>query len=298
MLVVHNPGAGGNGADAIDEVRDALEDAGADAELLPVRNADITTKVEDVLDDDFDLVLVAGGDGTVNAVANALAGSGPPMAVVPLGTRNHFAHDAGIPQDTQSAVDCAVAGTDIEVDLGRVADRAFVNNASIGLYPDFVQARDDRERRRNQARWRASLAAAALTWSDPPSLRLRVRGREDADEWRTTPILFVGNNEYETTLSRVGRRKSLSGGELCLYVARRREPFSAMRLASAALTGKLESDAGLDVLRGPRFQVDADHETLDVSVDGEIVALEPPLDFRVEAGALRLRVPAQGGRRA
>src|SRR5207342_1025227 len=83
----------------------------------------------------IDAVIVGGGDGTVRAVAGAVAGSNVPLGILPLGTLNHFARDIGLPIDLEQAVAVIVAGHHRRVDLAEVNGRVFINNSSVGIYP-------------------------------------------------------------------------------------------------------------------------------------------------------------------
>lgn len=291
-LLLHNGKSGFDGRHALGTIRGALAEHDVDVKHVAVNGRDAAETLDQSLAPSCDLVLVAGGDGTVGGAAKRLAGTRIPLGVLPTGTKNHFARDAGIPLDLARAVDVALTGREADVDVGRVGDQVFVNNASVGLYPGFVRARQRRRRWHEQARWRATLAAASLVWRKPPRLRLKVARPDAPPRHRTTPVLFVGNNEYETGLPRIGRRKSLSAGHLCLYVTRRKRAFSPVRLAGAALAGRLDTVAGLEVLKGDRFWVDAPHPSLRISLDGEVRRMNPPLDFRIEPKSLRLRVPA------
>jgi diacylglycerol kinase family enzyme len=96
--------------------------------------------------EDAQVVFVAaGGDGTVNAVASAVAGTERCMGVLPVGTLNHFAHDLGLPLKLEAAVAAITGGRTRGIDVAEVNGAVFVNNSSIGAYPTMVL---DRERMR------------------------------------------------------------------------------------------------------------------------------------------------------
>src|SRR5882757_426639 len=87
-------------------------------------------------------IVAGGGDGTVRTVAQELVGSDVVLGVLPLGTLNHFARDLGLPLDIPGAVSVIVGGVTAAIDVAEVNDRIFVNNSSIGLYPNLVRDRD------------------------------------------------------------------------------------------------------------------------------------------------------------
>src|SRR5271165_2908890 len=91
-------------------------------------------------------VVAGGGDGTINAVAGALAGSGTALGILPIGTLNHFAKDVGIPLGLEAAIRNIFTGRVAEVDVGEVNGRVFVNNSGIGLYPRIVRQREEQQR--------------------------------------------------------------------------------------------------------------------------------------------------------
>jgi diacylglycerol kinase family enzyme len=158
-------------------------------------------------------IVAGGGDGTVNAVAGSLAGTDGVLGVLPMGTLNHFAKDAGIPLDLEAAVRNLFTGQVTKVDVGEVNGRIFVNNSGVGFYPHFVRQREEQERRGHVKRVAFVLALRALVRR---YLRLRMRvhlGREEALE-QVTPFLFVGNNRYQTSGLRLGTRSQLDAGRL------------------------------------------------------------------------------------
>ena len=106
-------------------------------------------------------VLVAGGDGTANAVAGALVGSAVTLGILPLGTLNHLAKDLGIPLTLEEAIDTAVHGEELLIDVGMVNGRAFLNNSSLGIYPHLVRHRD---RQRQHPGWSRGISGLRAAW--------------------------------------------------------------------------------------------------------------------------------------
>ena len=137
IAVVLNPGSGGGDAQAAaDKIVALFEAAGKKVRIRIPRNAvEIASLARDAADAGAEAVVAAGGDGSVSAVAGALAGSLVPLGVLPVGTLNHFARDLGIPTELEDAVRLIVSGQTIRVDVGEVNGRTFINNCSLGLYP-------------------------------------------------------------------------------------------------------------------------------------------------------------------
>jgi diacylglycerol kinase family enzyme len=210
---------------------------------------------------------IAGGDGSLAPVAAVAVERDVPFVCVPFGTRNHFARDAGLDRNDPIAALAAFAdGEERRVDVGRVNGHAFLNNVSLGLYARLVHRREEHRRRRDAF---ARLRALLLTLRDRGrSQRFVVDGRQ-----LSARVVLVANNDYLLDVFSIGERERLDEGRLHLYV-----PQGLRRV-----TWEERSCTELRIDSGP--------PRLRAAIDGEPVELEPPLDFRIEPGALRLLVP-------
>ena len=122
--------------------------------------------------------VAGGGDGTLSCAAGHLAGTGRPLGILPLGTLNHLARDAGIPAGLEEAAAIIAAGHVREIDLAEVNGRVFVNNSSVGLYPDMVRLREAEQERKGRSKRLAMLSASLTTLrSFPPASALDQRRR-------------------------------------------------------------------------------------------------------------------------
>jgi diacylglycerol kinase family enzyme len=205
----------------------------------------------------------AGGDGTVSRVAAVCIERDFPLVPVPFGTRNHFARDAGLDRnDPLGALELFTDGVERRVDVGRVGERMFLNNVSLGLYARLVHHREERRRRRDAfARLRALMLAAAQR----RPLGLAIDGRPIE-----THVLLVANNRYELDVLSIGERERLDEGRLHLYVL---------------------SSWSWEERSCERVRVDAAAGRVQAAVDGEPAELETPLEFRIGPGVLRLLAP-------
>src|SRR5205814_7706026 len=131
-----------------------------------------------------------------------------PLAVLPMGTLNHFARDLGVPADLAAAVRVALNGTRRAVDVGEVNGRVFVNNASIGLYPAMVHRRNKQQRRLGRSKWHAMLWAVHAVLRTHPFLDLTLT-LDGVEHRRRTPFVFVGNNAYQMEGFMIGLRERL-----------------------------------------------------------------------------------------
>ncbi len=235
-------------------------------------------------------IVVGGGDGTLNAAAGLLIGSGIALGVLPLGTLNHFVKDLHVPLDLEKAVMTIAEGYCAQVDVGAVNDRFFLNNASLGIYPQLVQKRDVQQQWLGRGKWPAfALAALAVLRRYPfVEVLLNIDGKSLA---RRTPFVFVGNNRYQMQGFRIGERARLDRGELSLYVANRTGRLGLVRLALRALLGRLDQAADFNMVCAKHIEVQTRRERMHIATDGEICFMETPLRFRVVPGALKVIVP-------
>ena len=237
------------------------------------------------------MVVAGGGDGTVSAVASCLAGSGATLGVLPMGTLNHFAKDLRIPLERDAAIDVIAGGHELAVDMGEVNGRLFINNSSLGIYPDIVLDRERQRQRLGRGKWAALLAASVHAARRYPvlSLQLEVDGQPIE---RRSAFVFIGNNEYRMEGFEIGERSSLSGGRLSLYVTQRTGRFGLLRLALRALVGRLRQASDFDMLAANVLVVRTRHRHMRVATDGEVTTMQTPLHYRIRPGLLQVAVPA------
>jgi diacylglycerol kinase family enzyme len=235
-------------------------------------------------------IIVGGGDGTLNAAAGLLIGSGIALGVLPLGTFNHFAKDLHVPLDLEGAVTTIAEAYCALVDVGAVNDRFFLNNASLGIYPRLVETRHLQQQWLGHGKWPAFVWAALAVLRRYPfvEVRLNIDGKWLA---RRTPFVFVGNNRYQMQGFRIGARAHLDRGELSLYVANRTGRLGLVRLALRALFGRLDQARDFDTVCAKHIEVQTRRKRAHVATDGEIRIVETPLRFRVVPGALKVIVP-------
>jgi diacylglycerol kinase family enzyme len=234
-------------------------------------------------------VVAAGGDGTVSGVASVLAGTDAALGILPLGTLNHFARALRLPRAIDEALEIALHGHEVRVDVGEVNGHAFVNNSSIGLYPSFVAARR-LARRTGHVRKLAGLRGALAVVRRLPKIPVHVTAG-GLDVAREVPFVFVGNNRYVVEgARRAGHRDALDEGTLSLVVPREASSADVARLALRALSGKLRRGVDVDETLAREIRVASPLAELSVAVDGEITTLRPPLVYVVRPRALRVRV--------
>ncbi|WGG48811.1 diacylglycerol kinase family protein [Rugamonas sp. DEMB1] len=292
ITVIINASAGlGYQSDWTEQLRGKLEAPGFAVTLkLAHSGAEMVAAAEQALGEGATMVVAGGGDGTINAVASVLVGSGVRFGVLPLGTLNHFAKDMKIPLALDEAIANLVHGQPCQVDVGEVNGSIFLNNSSLGLYPDIVRQREQLQRKLGQGKWPAFGRALVASLRRYPFLNVKLKVNGDAHV-RRTPFVFIGNNEYRMQGLNPGVRARLDGGMLSLYVAQRPTRLGLLRLAFHALRGRLSEAKDFDVLLARELVIETHHKRLRVATDGEVSIMHPPLCYRSLPAALAVMVP-------
>ena len=237
------------------------------------------------------LIVAAGGDGTINAVASVLVGTETILGVLPVGTLNHFGRDLGIPEEMDEAIKNLKEGSELAIDVGDVNGRIFLNNLGLGLYPEIVRRREERQTR-GESKWIAAALASIRSLRDYHRLALQITagGKELS---RKTSIVFLGNNEYTIEGPNIGTRTRLDAGIMCLYLTGETSALKLIGLSVSALLGILPLNPNYEKILTGDLWIRSRHRTLNVTLDGEVIQVEPPLHCRVHPKALRVRVPKE-----
>lgn len=235
------------------------------------------------------IVVAAGGDGTVSSVAAALVDSPAALGVLPMGSRNHFAKDLHIPLALDDAVATIVTGQIGRVDVGQVNDRIFINNASIGVYPGMIEAREEL-RQQGHFKWTAMAIATWRVLRSYPGMTVTIDAERHV-RTRRTPLVVVGNNEYAVHGLAVGRRERLDEGKLFAYLTPRTRTRDLPMLVAKALAGRAGDSGTFEIVQAAELTITARGVRMRVAIDGEIAMMSLPLRYRVCAGALQVMLP-------
>ncbi len=291
LPVLINPGGGNAGDDAIERVKAALAKAGIDAAIEQVDGPDLDARATELANRGARTVVACGGDGTLSAVGGALAGTQTALGILPLGTLNHLARDLGISFDLDEAAATLASGHRKQIDVADLNGRVFVNNSAIGLYPLMVADREGQEERLGRSKKFAMLIAGVRTLIRFHHYRLSLTINDSEQATLETPLLFVGNNIYRTTMPRAGQRDRLDDGKLSILVARKSSRLALIHSLLLSLIGKSGSDQLIELDKVIRLRVASRRSHLTVSADGETLHLPLPLDYRIRPKALWVVAP-------
>ena len=271
-----------------EELERLCEARGYPVQILYLEDPKTFDEIERGVREERPLILAAGGDGTLNAVAGKLVGSTTALGALPLGTLNHFTKDLGIPQSLEAALAVALTGKATMVDVGEVNGNLFLNNSSIGVYPTLVRQREFLQQK-GIGKWFAFARAFFSAFWRYPLVNVEVETNGKTVTSRT-PFLFIGNNRYEFCAPHIGVRPSLTRGLLWACQAPEASRFKLLRMAlfamlgGASVKGALQFETEYLVVHSPKKQ-------LQVATDGEVRCFKTPLRYRIRKAALRVMVP-------
>lgn len=284
-LLIVNPHSR-RGMDAAGTVAGALERAGVPVLRRDCAEAGKLSGLIRELAGQVDRVVIGGGDGTLNAAASGLVGTGLPLGIIPLGTANDLARTLGIPSDPEGAAQVIAAGRLHRVDLGEVNGHPFFNVASVGFGVDLTRALTRDSKRRWGALGYVVAALRAVERLKPFSVE--IIDNETIHRSRTVHIA-VGNGRHYGGGMTISEHARIDDGRLDLYSLEVQSFWRLLLLAPALRSGRHGAWAEIRTLSGNEFELRT-RRPRSVNTDGEITT-RTPARFRVLRGALSLYVP-------
>lgn len=296
VTLIVNPKAGGllDRTLTPEGIAARIMDAGIDVDLLSGHPAELGERVKQARNLPAEVVVVAGGDGTINTAAQLLAGSDKTLAILPSGTLNHLARDLGIPADLDGAVGVLCDGEPIEIDVGEVNGHVFLCSSMIGFASRLAGQRERWRGRLRPWTWVRVFARIARTLyrdrsiqiqlTDPPCPPFRARN------------LTVAVSGYQEGPGKLFSRSRLDTGQFGVYAIRSPTLGGLARLFVAALLGRWRRAPEITAVEACALSVTASRPRLRVMNDGEVTLLDAPLHYRVRSGGLRVLGPIRADR--
>ncbi len=269
-----------------------FEENGVEANILMASSGEeIAAFAEKAAGGNAGIIVAGGGDGTISAIAERAIKARKTLGILPLGTLNNFSKDLRIPQDLPEAVRVIAEGNIRQIDVGEVNGQIFVNNSSIGLYPDIVRRRE-RQQRLGRGKWSAAFWAALKILKRSPFFAVKLE-TENGERIVKTPFVFIGNNQYEMDFFNIGRRAKLDDGKLSVYFLHRSGRRGLLMLFLRALLGRLRQARDFEEINIERITIETRKKQMPVAFDGEVEFLETPLRYKIHPKALRVVVPPE-----
>ena len=237
------------------------------------------------------VVVAAGGDGTLNAVASKLMGTDIPMGILPLGTFNYVARVLNIPLDLLDAAKTISEGQPRSVHVAQLNQHIYLNNASLGLYPLFIQKREQFNKHFGRFPLHAYTSALDVLIRDRKELKLEVE--VDGQRYPVkTPLIFFGNNQLQLAEMKLRIAEAAEAGKVAGVVVAKSDKRTLFKTLWQLIKGNLDQASDVYSFAADEVIVHSKRNKLTVAVDGEIVTMTPPLKITVRKHALNIMVPA------
>jgi diacylglycerol kinase family enzyme len=254
-------------------------------------NIDLRALVREALETRLRTFVVAGGDGSIHYVAQALVGTEGVLGIVPVGSVNHLARDLELPvNDWRAAFELAVRGSVRQIDVGRINGQYFLNSVMLGIYPAISEFRE--RFRSMHSRWRAYLKAIRLAMHHFPHVTLVVEHDGKVETLRTQ-MFVVAVNAYDLSQTGVVSPKTtFNDGRLAMYSLSFMSRLQFIGVVAKYLRGRMSDVPGFRSIRTTSLRLDTGKRRLRVSIDGELVDLDTPLQLAAVPASLLVRGPA------
>jgi diacylglycerol kinase family enzyme len=291
-VAIVNPKSGRKDGEIPEALRAFLEAQGRGGEVwMPGEGRSIADLAQAAVDEGCALVIAAGGDGTICGVGEVLAGTDTALGVIPAGTFNYFARSLELPQDVEGALEVIAAGHTRPVNVGRINDRMFLNNASVGIYSLIRRVRERTYRHWGRSRAAAywSVLRALMTLYNPMDVTLTVDGETRRAR---TSLVFVCISPFQLELFELEGAEAARNGQLALFLSRDRGRFGLLKQALRLATHGMQRGRDFDLITGREVTVETGRPFRHVVRDGETERMKGPFRFEMVPGALKVVVPA------
>ena len=290
IILIANQKSGQNSRDA-EAIDRAMAVFGDRAERL---DWDPDTPIEDTvsraLERDPQIIVVAGGDGTIMAVAGALLGTGVPMGVLPLGTFNFFARGLGLSENPEEAGRQLQSAQPHDIRVGLVNGQAFLNNASLGIYPAILRERETVYSRwgrfRLAAHW--SVVKTFLRFRKPMKITLTINGKS---ETRRTALVFVARSAYQLNLFGIDGEDAIDDDRFAILLARAETRLALFMMCARLALGHPMRGRDYDLISAEAADIETKRRRTLLAFDGEKRRESGPFRFRMSDKTLTILLP-------
>ena len=236
------------------------------------------------------VVVAAGGDGTLNAVAQRLMHTNIPMGILPLGTFNYVARVLNIPLDLIQAAKVIATGQNRQVHVAQLNEHIYLNNASLGLYPLFIQKREFYNQKFGRFPLHAYTSGLDVLIRDRKELKLEIEVDHHIYPVKT-PLIFFGNNQLQLADLNLKIAKDAAQGKVAGVVVAKSDKRTLFKLLWQLIRGNIEKAPDVYSFAAEQVTIHTKRNKITVAIDGEIVEMKPPLQISVKQNALNIRVP-------
>lgn len=286
-LLIINPISGTRSKQGLGTmIKSHLNPLGIEVEIKETKaGGDAFNMAAEAVERGFEMVITAGGDGTVNEVANALSFSSCVLGILPFGSGNGLARSVGVPQDTLAALKLIEGGHTITCDRGIVNDNPFYCTFGIG-FDAAVSEKFATMKKRGRVTYIRSAFREFLNYRSRP-YAIVIDGKAVTEKALLIAVCNApqyGNNAY------IGPKAKLTDGLLDVTVVHADNPFNTILMGMDMFTGMLDKNRGIGTFRVPALTIVRTEEG-PVHLDGTPMHMGKKLEIKCEKEALKVFAP-------
>jgi len=291
--VILNARAGAHGAgETRRNIEKVLDASGRSFQITAVTGREINRVAQEKAMTGCEVLVAAGGDGTIVSVAEAALPAGKTLGVLPLGTFNYFAQNMGIPLELEAAAKVILDGYCVPAPVFDLDGRLVLNNVSIGIHPAVLLRRRRLYRRWGRSQLNAYLSVLLTAFRAAPHLRVRL-ATDEGEVLRETPLVMVCSNAFQMETFQLVGSECLRAGKFALYVARMAGRATVFRLGLRAFLRSLRPEIDYEMICTSEVTIETSRRHLRAAVDGELKEIKSPLCFRVFPNPLCVLAPRE-----
>ncbi|GAC1572173.1 MAG: diacylglycerol kinase family protein [Candidatus Saccharimonadales bacterium] len=283
--VIYNNKSGSS--NQVDAIKQAFANYDAQCQFIYL-DKNTTSALDALIKKGTDVIIAAGGDGTINYVASQIFGSKTDLGILPCGTLNHFSKDLHIPADINQAVRVIIEHHTNKIDVGMVNKTLFLNNSSLGIYTSIVRMRDKFSKK--LGKWPAVVIGLIVSYLKLPYEKLLIT-IDTRSILTKSPLIFIGNNTYNIENIGFNNRTSLTNGKLCLYCIETISRLNVLILLLKSFFGVSNKTTAFTMTETESLTINSRRKHIDVSYDGEVVRLSTPIHYSIKPKALSVIIP-------
>lgn len=259
-------------------------------ELFTPEPQELDSLLKTLSNKSYNVFLIGGGDGTVRSAAQILTNQETPLAILPLGTFNHFAMEMNYPKDLAEILKIIKNNKTKRVDVGEVNQLIFINHSSIGFYSRIAKLKEKHKHILGVSKFLKTLFTLFNFFHVIPLYQLEI----ETDEKKLimeTPLVFIGNNQYSTDILDFGSRDTLTSGFLSVYILKAKSRWGMLKCMLSLLFKSAEESKCIVQLNAKNLSITTQSKYINVVLDGELQKLESPLEYRIHNKKLTMIVP-------
>lgn len=274
------------------DILELLETAGYETSCYATKGEDdATEEAGKAVRRGYDLLVAAGGDGTLYEVVNGVAGklARPALGIIPCGTSNDFARALGIPKSVTRACKIIGAGKTKRIDVGKINDRHFINIAGGGTLTNLTYEVPSKLKTLIGQLAYYVKGLEKLPSVHPIRMRLETKNKVVIDE--EIMVFLIANSHSVGGFDRLAPQADLSDGKLDCIIVKKCNLPEFIRLATAAIRGEHVKDPNVIYFQTDYFKATTSgNETVQLNLDGEMGG-QLPCECQVLPGHLEVFIP-------